>query len=522
MLSFVDCAKRGRPTGGPKDSIPPIIVRSVPENFTTNFTGDEIRIYFDEYIKLKDLSKNLLISPPLEVAPLITPLSSSKMLKVKFNDTLRANTTYSINFGNSIEDNNENNTLTNYKYVFSTGSFIDSLKVTGRITDALSGEVKKPVSIMLYEKNVAYTDSLIFTQKPSYVTMVQDSTNTFELTNIKEGNYLLIALQEENRNYTYQPKTDKIGFIESDVTLPTDKTYDIAVFKEIPIYSLARPKQESQNRITFGYEGAIDSLDIQLLTSAPRDYKNRIIKEYKKDSLQYWYAPSFEQDSLVFRVQKNSVTDTVTVRIKELYKDSLRISQRNTTVLRLKDSVVLEISTPLMSLDKEKMMVTDKDTLAIAFEARLYKRENTAVLYFDKKEEQTYTLNILPKAFTDFFGNTNDSLRFNYRTKLLSDYGTINVTLQNLNDQDAIVQIVSDTYEVVQEVRLSKEAAPKAYFESLNPANYYIRIIIDTNTNGIWDTGDFLNRTDPEKVIYYPVQIELKSNWSLEETFILE
>ncbi len=522
MLSFVDCAKRGRPTGGPKDSIPPIIVRSVPENYTTNFTGDEIRVYFDEYIKLKDLSKNLLISPPMEIAPSITPLSSSKVLKVKFNDTLKANTTYSINFGNSIEDNNENNTFTNYKYVFSTGAYIDSLKVSGRISDPLSRGELTSVSVMLYEKTADFTDSLIYTTKPSYVTMIQDSTNTFELSNIKEGDYLLMALQEENKNYTFQPKKDKIGFVTNDVTLPTTETFDISIFKEVPEYNLARPKQESQNRITFGYEGEADSLSIQLLSDVPSDYTSIRTKENKKDSINYWYSPSFDRDSLVFRAQNKTYIDTVTVRIKELYKDSLKISERNKAVITLKDSVVLDVNTPLIGIDINKMTVTDKDTLAVAFEARLHKKENAAVLYFNKKEEQTYKVELLPEAFTDFFGKVNDSLQFNYRTKMLSEYGTINVTLQNLNDRNAIVQIVDDRYQVIQEQPFVTGVSAKAFFENLDPALYYIRLIVDENNNRIWDTGDFLTRTLPEKVIYYPAQIELKPNWSLEEIFILE
>lgn len=522
MLSFVDCAKRGRPTGGPKDSIPPIIVRSVPENYTTNFEGNEIRVHFNEYIKLKELTKNLLISPPMEVAPTITPLSSSKVLKVTFNDTLKENTTYSINFGNSIEDNNENNTFANYKYVFSTGSFIDSLKVTGRIKDALKGEIDGATSVMLFEKTTEFTDSLIYNQKPSYVTSVPDSLNTFELTNIKEGRYLLIALKEDNTNYTFQPKRDKIGFITEDIMLPTEESYDISLFKEIPEYKLARPKQESQNKITFGYEGKADSLEIKILSATPTDYKSIITKENKKDSLNYWYSPAFETDSLLFSIKNKTNIDTVSVRIKELYKDSLVIKQRNKAVLRLKDSVVLDVNTPLVTFDDTKLFITDKDTLAVAFQSKINKAENAAVLYFNNKEEQNYKIEIVPEAFVDFFGNTNDSLQYNFRTKQVLDYGTINVTLQNLNDRNAIVQIVNTNYEVVREKRNVLNEAPVAPFEDLDPALYYIRVILDENNNGIWDTGDFLTRTIPEEVIYYPVQVELKSNFSLEETFILE
>ena len=196
--------------------------------------------------------------------------------------------------------------------------------------------------------------------------------------------------------------------------------------------------------------------------------------------------------------------------------------KRNKTVITLKDSVVFDINTPLISLDVTKMLLTDKDSLAIAFKGKLHEKENAVILYFDKKEEQNYKVEILPEAFTDFFGNVNDSLQFNFKTKMLSDYGTINVTLQNLNNRNTIVQIVNERYEVIQEKVVIADALPKAFFENLDPALYYIRIILDENNNGVWDTGDFLSRKTPEKVIYYPAQVELKPNWSLEEIFILD
>src|SRR5690606_38444112 len=152
-LSFIDCAKRGRVEGGVRDTIPPVIVRSVPENYTTNFKGNEIRIYFDEYIKMKDLQKQLIISPPLDNQPIIYPFSTSKYVKIVFSDTLKENTTYTINFGNSIVDNNEENPYPFYKYVFSTGSYIDSLKVYVILSDALSYLPYENIILLLYELN---------------------------------------------------------------------------------------------------------------------------------------------------------------------------------------------------------------------------------------------------------------------------------------------------------------------------------------------------------------------------------
>ena len=160
LLSFVDCAKKGTPSGGQRDSIPPVIVKSNPENYSINFSGKEIRISFDEYIRLKDLQKELIISPPLKNLPTITPLSASKTLKIKILDTLNENTTYSFNFGNSIVDNNEGNPFKYFKYVFSTGSYIDSLKLSGTVRDAELISPKIPTSILLYEVNDEFKDSI--------------------------------------------------------------------------------------------------------------------------------------------------------------------------------------------------------------------------------------------------------------------------------------------------------------------------------------------------------------------------
>ena len=330
ILSFVDCAKKGSPSGGPRDTIPPVIVRSSPENYTTNFTGDEIEIRFDEYIKLKEVNKELIISPPMTFAPIITPLSTSKTLRIKILDTLKPNTTYSFNFGNSIVDNNEENRFEYYKYIFSTGSYIDSLKLSGRVKDAEFIAPEIPTTVMLYEVNETFTDSIIYSEKPTYITVTKDSTGVFELTNLKEGKYLLLALKEKNNDYIFQPQNDKIGFEKEFVTIPTDSTYTLTLFKETPDYKIARPSQIGKNHIVFGYEGRADSLAIEMLSEAPEDFDYRIFKDEKKDTLHYWFRPAIAADSLNFKISNGTIVDTATVRMRELYTDSLNISALKT------------------------------------------------------------------------------------------------------------------------------------------------------------------------------------------------
>ena len=223
VINLINCAKKGSPTGGEKDITPPVVVSTVPDQFTTNFTNKEIRINFDEYIKLKDLQKQLIVSPPLEYIPEVTPQGgASKYLKVKILDTLAENTTYVLNFGQSVTDNNEGNPYPFLNYVFSTGDYIDSLTVNGFITDAVKNKPEQFVSVMLYKVDTTFTDSILYKKKPTYITNTLDSATTFQLPYLKEGRYMLVAMKDVANNYLFDQKADKIGFISDFIDVPTD------------------------------------------------------------------------------------------------------------------------------------------------------------------------------------------------------------------------------------------------------------------------------------------------------------
>lgn len=520
LLSFVDCAKKGTPSGGKKDSIPPVIVKSVPENFSINFTDSEIRIYFDEYIKLKNLQSNLIISPPLKYPPVITPLSTSKFIKIKISDTLLPNTTYSFNFGQSIVDNNEENAYDYFKYVFSTGTYIDSLKLSGSITDALLAKPESPTTILLYEVNETYKDSMVFSEKPMYITSTRDTTNTFELSNLKEGNYKLVALKEKNNDYTFQPKTDKIGFVEQVITLPTDSTYQLRLFKENPTYAITRPKHESKNHILFGFEGDIKELSIDLKSEVAAEFESRLFRDLKTDTLHYWFKPTVENDSLLFVATNKEVTDSLNLRMRDLYKDSLSVSAITTGVVLPRDTLKLIANTPLVAIDAERIKIIDKDSVQIPASALLNTKYNLAEIVFPKTEEQAYVIQLLPGALTDFYEAQNDTIRFAVRTKVASDYGTLSLVVNSADSIPKIVQLVNTKFKVISEQIPS--ATNTVYFDYIIPGNYYVRIVLDENRNGIWDTGNFLAKQQPEKIIYYPVQLEILANWSLNETFNLD
>ncbi len=519
MLSFIECAKRGTPTGGKKDSIPPIIVKSTPENFSTNFKENEIRIYFDEYIKLKNINTELIISPPLKYPPIITPLSTSKYIKIKLLDTLKENTTYSFNFGKSIVDNNEENVFNYFKYIFSTGDYIDSLKLKGNIKDAELLNPDFPTTVMLYEVNETFSDSIIFSEKPIYITTTQNNTSTFELSNLKKGNYLLIALKEKNNDYTFQPKNDKIGFIKEYISLPTDSLFTLTLFKETPDYSISKPKHITKNHILFGYEGTIDDLIIDELSILPENYKSKLYRDIRTDTIHYWFKPTIESDTLLFLARNKQKIDTLTTRMKDLYPDSIQISALNSGTLRIPDTLKLKANIPLVSVHSEKIMVMDKDSVTIPVITKIDEKYNIAEVVFNKTENQNYTIEILPEAFTDFFENTNDTLYYRVITKAISDYGTLSLNIDNAIEYPIIVQLVDNRFKVIFEEYLIENK--KVFFEYISPGSYYIRIIYDENKNTIWDTGNFLQGIQPEKIIYYPSLLEVRANWSLNETFIL-
>lgn len=516
---LTNCANRGRPSGGPKDETPPEIIKSSPENFNLNFDSDEITIQFNEFIKIKNLEKNLIISPPMDPKPTIIPLgSASKSMTIKINDTLLPNTTYSLNFGESIVDNNEENPYPFYKYVFSTGDYIDSLKIKGTVKDALNRKPDEFISVFLYERDSSFTDSIIYKEKPRYVTSTLDTTNTFNLSNLKEGTYLLVALKDENGNYTFEPKSDKVGFIEKSIEIPGDSIFDITLFKEELDFKPLRASFIAGQKIAFGYEGNADKMKIELLSEV-KNHKTRVTKDAEKDSLYYWYKPKIEADSLLFRVSQKKVSDTVTVRMRNLEKDSLVIKAIQSNTLLFTEDFEIEGTIPFSKIDTTKVELIDTDSLKVPYAYSFDKLENRYKFIFDKKENTNYNFTFYPGAVTDFFDNKNDTLSYKVRTKEYSDYGNIRVQLVNAKFP-IILQLVTTKEEVYRELYVTENKPID--FVHLESGTYFIRAIFDENKNGKYDPGNYLLKRKPERVSYSSEPQEVRSNFDFIVTFTLE
>lgn len=507
MLLVSNCANRGTPTGGEKDTEPPTIKYSTPENYTTNFKSNEIVIHFNEYVKIKDAQKQLIISPPMQIKPEIYPLGgASKYISIKIKDTLQANTTYAFNFGESIVDHNEGNPYSYYKFVFSTGNTIDSLSVKGYVEDALSRQPDTFVSVMLYEADSTYKDSVVYKQKPRYITNTLDSLTTFSIDNIKAGKYKLIALKDENSNYTFEPKTDKIGFKEGYITVPTDSVYGVKLFNEQIAFKAFKPKQVASQRLMFPYEGDYENIKIKVLENQPKNFEYRLTKDSKTDTLYYWYTPNFEVDTTFFKVEKGTYVDTLKHRFKNLDADSLTIKAASSAMLNLEDEFAITANIPFKAIDTSKLKLIDKDSTAIKFEVVLDSLQNQYRFPFKTEENQQYSFTIYPEAITDFFNTKNtDTLNFGFRTKLKSQYGNIRVQLRNAKFP-LIVQLIDKNGKVYREQYTTKN--PVVDFENLEPRLYDLRVIFDTNKNGVYDTGNFLLGIQPERVSYCSPPLE--------------
>jgi len=522
ILVSYQCAQRGNPTGGPKDITAPELTRAEPPNMTTNFKGQKIRLYFNELVKLKDIQKQLIISPPLKNSPVLSPIgNANKYVEITIKDTLAPNTTYTLNFGQGIVDNNEENPKSFFTYVFSTGDYIDSLELKGVVKDAFNKKPDDFISVMLYKIDTSYTDSTIYKRPPNYITNTLDSAIIFKLNNLKEGKYALFGVKDAANNNLFDQKTDKIAFVKDTINLPTDSIYLLTLFKEIPDYSVAVPTMEASNKISFGYYGEGSDISINTLTEIPDTVKTIITKERGKDTLNFWFTP-YEMDSLIFTLtnEKLKVRDTFKVKSRKVAFDSLKISMSQNGNIEFDKPINLLSNTPLIRFDSTKIKLMDKDSIEIAVNVKLDSLRNLLNFDFKIDPDQNYRMELIPGAVTDFFETTNDSVAFSFKTKSLADYG--NLTL-NLNSNSIvypiIVQLTNEKGELQREIYATE---PQVYtFDNLNPGKYQARVIFDLNGNGKWDTGNLLKKIQPEKISYYPALIELRANWEKIETFNL-
>ena len=522
-LVIFGCAKRGNPSGGPIDSIPPVLVNASPKLNSINFDSDEIRLTFDEWIKLENIQDQLIISPPIDKSSYeITPLSGvTKKVFLRFLDSLNPKTTYTINFGNSIQDNNENNPLTFFSYTFSTGETIDSLFIMGNIIDAFDQETDDYISLQLYRVDSLFKDSIIYSDKPTYISNTLDSTN-YKFQNLKEGKYLLIALKDLDNNYFFDPFYDKIGFMDSLIILPRDSIIDLKLFKEETDLVWEKPHFINSEKIGFGYYGRLDMDKIKIESNIPDSVNFVFTKEKDIDTLNLWLSKN-SFDSLNFKLVESDTTKLTTVKFdrkKDSLMDSLNLSPKTINVIDLKESFKISSNIPIDNVEDSLISVRDIDSLVIPFSTKINSQLNEVFISFDVSPSDKYNIFVKPNAIKDIRGSVNDTLNYNVVSQTLEDYGNIFLDIVGGNNSKYILQLLNSNNEIIKEYKNAYSNSSYT-FNYVRPGKYTFRLIEDLNSNDMWDTGNYIKRKQPEPVYYFPSEIDVRANWDLNETFNL-
>ena len=526
VLSIVvisGCAKRGSPTGGPVDSIPPVLINASPKINSTNFDSKEIRLTFDEFVKLDKVEEQLIISPPIDKSSYkVKPLSGvTKKVFLEFIDSLETETTYSINFGNSIKDNNEGNPLTFFSYTFSTGETIDSLYVRGNISDAFDIDTDNYISIHLYRIDSIFNDSIIYNNRPTYISNSLDSTS-YQFKNIKEGKYLIVAIKDIDNNYFFDPFYDKIGFIDSLITLPQDSIINFKLFKEETSLIWDKPHFINSEKIGFGYYGKLDLKNIEIESSIPDSVQYTYTKERESDTLIFWLSKN-SFDSLNFNLIEKDTTKLVTVkfdRAKDTLIDSLSINPKTSNVIHLKETFKLSSNIPLKKIEDSLITIRDIDSLIIPFTTSINDNLDQIEIEFEVSPSDNYKVFILPEAIKDIRGVSNDTLQYNVVSQTLEDYGNVYLDVIRNSEFKFILHMIDSNGDIVREFK-NVNLDTTYNFDYVRPGKYTFRLIEDVNNNDKWDTGNYLKKVKPESVYYFSKELEVRANWDLNETFNL-
>ena len=548
VIIAISCANTAPLGGGPKDVSPPVLQSCDPPDNSVNFSDDRIFFNFDEYIQMKNAQQKLLISPPMQNPPELR--EKNRMLTVVFKSVPEPNTTYTLNFADGIADLTEGNAIQQFIYTFSTGPRADSLKVSGRVINSFTLEPEKNVSVFLYSEK---SDSLPYKATPYYVTRT-DALGHFRFINMKESSYTIVAINDKNNNYKFDPPDETIGFL-SDEIIPyvTTKT-DTAVTDSLPpqIITVFGPDTLTIFSFTdqiFGQKikkaNRLSAHKAEILFSKESPFKPSVkcifpdnsewVHHYslKNDSLILWAKDTVsysESDTLKFILNYGydslgciiNLSDTVTINP---YNPPKKIMAVNSPVLSFSAGSgkthplsVLRITSlsPVKQFDSLKITLSKMDADSQYFPVKILLRPDTlnpcrilmsAVL----EPESQYRLNVLPGFIFPVQHNTNDSMEWNFSVNAAETYGNLKVTVENA-PEEAVFLLTDEKGNP----RYTWKNDTVKTFSYLLPGKFRLMLFVDGNKNGKWDTGRYLAAKQPEKVIRYDKDVSIRANWDLE------
>lgn len=521
LIVFIyGCASMRSPEGGPKDTTPPKVLKMEPKNLTTNFKADKITITFDEYFNLQNEFKEFSISPEQEKLPLLK--KSKKNLEITFQDSLEKNTTYTLNFGKSIVDVNERNELKNFTYAFSTGPKLDSLNISGKVMNTLTGKPELDATVFI----IPLSRDSIFGKKKASIYTSTDSAGRFKLSNLKKDTYKIYAIKETNGDKIYQQISDQVGFIKTPIILEKNiDTINIGLFKELAsTFRILDRKFNTDGSIFLSFNMQLIKPEI-ILISPKNNVDNKIVRFTKgNDSVKVWLKDlSFDTIRLAIKSDGKAL-DTI-----EFGRDKKDVYVRNIQItdnieggkLNPNSPLKLYLNFPTDKLDLSKVKFLEDSIPRANFKIE---KDSTDILVYNLtypwKKKSNYNISLEEGAFTEMFGAKNKISKKIFTPFSPDDYGTLilNVVVPE-PDKTYVLEIVNEKKAVVTSMVITKNIS--VTFKNYKAGIYFARVVYDENSNGKWNTGNVSKQTQPEKIWYDPQELSIRANWDRTATLTI-
>jgi hypothetical protein len=563
------CANMATPNGGPYDEMPPKFLRSTPAFHATRYEGKKIEIVFDELVQVERPSENVIITPPQTKPPIVRAVG--KKVRVELKDSLKPEVTYTIDFTNSIADNNEKNVLENFTFAFSTGDVIDSLEVAGILLNAENLEPMPNILVGLH-RNLA--DSA-FTTEPFFRTSKTNERGRFVIRNIAEGSYRLYALNDVNRDYHFDQPGEEIAFHDSiivpyfefatrqdtlwkdSLTVDTIRTVGythflpddlvLRLFKEkFQRQYMLRPERTQPNLFALKFNAPVDTLpELTLLNGDPAEATWYLTQQLDGNTtINYWIADStvWQRDTLHLQVaylKSDSLNiprpqiDTVRLSIRKQPAPTRRKSKKNEpepieyllpqlkpgSSAELADTMTLVFTEPVPDFVKEQVLLElQQDTLWTPVDFTFLQDSTDLLKYYLQRTWQygeSYRLTIDSAAVHSLYGKWNEAFQSTFKFKSKDEYGHLYLHIEGVTGP-AFVELLNASDAPVRKAPVERGGA---LFMNLRPEKYYARMVLDTNENGVWDTGNYAEGRQPEEVFYSSKLYEMRANFEVEETW---
>ena len=507
---LVSCAQVGTLSGGDKDITPPKLVKSTPKNGDTLFKETKIELTFNEYVELNNIAQQLIISP------LVNPLPKAeihgKTVVLTFDTLLRENTTYSLYFGDAIRDFTEKNVWAENHFVFSTGNVLDSLQIKGLIKNSKTQAAEGSMVVMLYED---LEDSAVSKKMPSYFAKTAKD-GSFKINNIKSAKYRIFALQDMNNNYKFDLPNEKIAYSPHPINI--EKNIDNIVLSAFTEdnrkQSLRTKKYLHQNAYTFAFAQKTKNATIEVL---PKEALHHLNTFNKGDSVVVWMNKLKEDETIKIIAKDGQFIDTINFSsiLSTQYKANLKtLSLQAKTNVFPQDTFKIVFNFPLKEVISSRIKII-QDSVVVPFSAQI--KNGNLYLFPQGENNELLKIKIDSGGVVDIYEKSNkDSI---YSSFVLFDESKVGQLLLKVEITDFpgpfVMQLISSKGEIVKEENITKNSSTFNY-KNLAADEYKIKLLIDENKNGVWDSGNYYLHTQPERIIFYENPLTVRANWEME------